>query len=397
MNQSARSSALAGWVGGAAIGLLLVLANLISDPDQLRPYAQSLLAVVLGAFPVLFLARTCITKSVRLAARSLAGPSTAVLLSYVVALVAGTPDRVGVYRVGQLASVLGFVLSASLMPWPRGMLQGICFVSSSFILVCGLTWIITGMPVPFELYANGNMVGGFIWALLFFSIVGWQSALTLVGRIGHATAVSVGVVLLGASLARGEWLASATAVVTYAAWHWLGCNRRRFVAWFLAVVSLVLLVSWGLPHIRTMSYWIGLAEVVRSYTGEPLFSGRERIWLALQAAVVERPLWGYGPGVSPREFTGIDLSAHNLFYQTSLQAGLVGLAALLAFLGSIWTLYYPGRKDSIVRCSGACFMGVLVREAFEVTLTQNLLVLGIPTWLAITAGLHRVVGRRQRR
>ena len=72
-----------------------------------------------------------------------------------------------------------------------------------------------------------------------------------------------------------------------------------------------------------------------------------------------------------------------------LQAGIVSLVVLGVTLWSIWLSLYNKRKDTIVRLAGSFLLGALVHEAFEVSLTQNNLTVGIIIWSIIAIGVGR--------
>jgi O-antigen ligase len=78
-------------------------------------------------------------------------------------------------------------------------------------------------------------------------------------------------------------------------------------------------------------------------------SGRSEQWKAIPYALAESPVWGWGPGTGKDvawKYTGRHLGWHALYLQMMGETGLAGVAAMLAFLG---TLIYRGVRHRL-RC-----------------------------------------------
>ena len=128
--------------------------------------------------------------------------------------------------------------------------------------------------------------------------------------------------------------------------------------------------------------------------GKSLFTGRERLWPFLATLISRHPLLGYGPGALPAAFLDTDRSSHSLYLQISLQSGVFGLVLFLLLMGRIWSFYWVGRDDPIVRLSGAFLTGILVHQTFEVSLTQNELPIGLVQWLILGMGVSQILKRQ---
>src|SRR5699024_8879373 len=135
------------------------------------------------------------------------------------------------------------------------------------------------------------------------------------------------------------------------------------------------------------SWGIELNDLVVRLTGRRLFSGRDLFWSELVSAIQASPFIGYGAGTLAENFTDYEWSSHNLYLQIMLQAGLVGLVALFTFFTTIWRLLWGGRHHPAVRLTAAFFIGIVLREVFEVSMIQNNLQTGAFTWLIVGAGL----------
>ena len=53
----------------------------------------------------------------------------------------------------------------------------------------------------------------------------------------------------------------------------------------------------------------------------------------------------------------------------------------------IWSLYYLNKKNKIVKISASYFVGVLIHQVFELSLTQNNLPFGLIAWVIIAIGI----------
>lgn len=114
--------------------------------------------------------------------------------------------------------------------------------------------------------------------------------------------------------------------------------------------------------------------------GKPLETGRQIIWPLLLDQFWLYPVFGYGrtdPGyLLDADYFG--LSAHNLYLQTAFEFGSVGLALLmLVFIVQHARLDGPSAAAFHGR---ALLCAVLVREMFEVSLTENNFSFGILIW-----------------
>lgn len=83
-------------------------------------------------------------------------------------------------------------------------------------------------------------------------------------------------------------------------------------------------------------------------------------------------------------------SAHNLFLQIGLQTGIVGLLLLALLCASLilGVRSRPGGEVTPVqRFVATCIVMVIIQNVFEVYLLQNLLSVGICSWILIGMGM----------
>ena len=117
-----------------------------------------------------------------------------------------------------------------------------------------------------------------------------------------------------------------------------------------------------------------------TYTGKNFFSGRQMLWGNLIEAISLRPFFGYGLNALPNLVVDTNLSSHNLYLQTLLQGGFVGMFLLAAFMARI--LRDIQRTD--LAPEGAAYIcAVIFNECFEPTITQTGFVYGCVTWMIL--------------
>ena len=124
-------------------------------------------------------------------------------------------------------------------------------------------------------------------------------------------------------------------------------------------------------------------------------SGRDRIWDNLIDVINTKPLLGHGTGVLPLDVAGISLSSHNLYIQTALQNGWIGLALLLLLFYMIWLSYFRSKDLYYTRLSASFFIGIMVYQSFEVVLTQNKMDTALVFWLIISVGISNSIYKKQ--
>ncbi|MGF1596164.1 MAG: O-antigen ligase family protein [Acidimicrobiales bacterium] len=121
-------------------------------------------------------------------------------------------------------------------------------------------------------------------------------------------------------------------------------------------------------------------ESATEATGRTLNSGRQEIWPIVIGQIGERPILGWGTAAEASDFTGLPLSAHNLFLQVGLQVGLAGVAVLLMLFWGIWRV--ASRVFDPVSRPYAQGLTVFVffHSLSEVFLFQNSLGIGLSFW-----------------
>ncbi len=118
--------------------------------------------------------------------------------------------------------------------------------------------------------------------------------------------------------------------------------------------------------------------------GEETESSAEEIGAAIRAL---------NKFVDPAEREGVAKSAHNLFLQIGLQTGIVGLSLLALLCASLIfgvRSRLGGEVTPVQRFVATCIVMVIMQNVFEVYLLQNLLSVGICSWILIGMGMGAV-------
>lgn len=380
--------ALARPLGVTLLALAVVTAAVARHP--LGDAGSLLLGTVMAAGAVILLTRAASRRS--LPRRAVAVAVAAIPVMAIYALSAVAHGDAGAYsNVAQLALAVTFALGASQVPWGATAVTHAHRVYSTVVVGLALWWAALGFPVLFRgPLGHPNAVGQFTLLASFFAL----AALAVPRRhrlprvLVWLSLASAGA-LLAASGSRAVWLAAVTSGFAYVTWPILARRRWGFHLTFVVAMAAVTFLTWLYLIAPDHAWGWRLDEVVRAVTGQSLFSGRQRFWGDVWTAIAARPWLGHGAGAVADDFTSLGWSAHNLYMQTALQVGLLGLAGLWLLLGTIWSQLWAGRRDRIVRLAAAFLLGTLVHQVFEVSLTQNNLATGLTTWLIVAVGLER--------
>lgn len=121
-------------------------------------------------------------------------------------------------------------------------------------------------------------------------------------------------------------------------------------------------------------------QMTMEITGKNLASGRQVVWPIVIDSISSNLLLGMGASAGLSDFSDFTFSAHNLFIQTALQTGLIGLTFLILIIFFTFRLISLSFNSKLYKASISAFAGILIMQSFEVTLTQNNLSLSLPIW-----------------
>jgi len=382
------SKALLGLIGLTMLGLMIPAATF--SRQLLGEMGSAVLAVVLlsGALVILF--RASLIHSLSRQMFTILIAALPVIAVYAISALLH-PEFTALSNLAQLVLVVVFLLGFSLIKWDKTSLKPLFWIFSTLLISHTLWWFAAGMPHIFRGFmGNPNTLGLFALLLTFVPLLMlYLSRRNSVLKFVALLAGFSGMVLVYASTSRAIWLAAAVALVVFVVWPIIAKSRFLFHVSLLVVFAASIATTWLYIAAPNHSWGWQLQELSLRYTGKGFFSGRHRYWDDLAAAIEARPWFGYGAGTVAETFTGLDKSAHNLYLQTSLQVGMLGLGALLLLLWVVWGQLWPGRKSILVRLSAAFFLGILTHQIFEVSLTQTNLATGFLVWLILAIGLSQ--------
>jgi O-antigen ligase len=378
----------------AVLWLLLplsVIGSLLHRTDAFELLGALFLAVTVFVGMTRLLVQVVILKSIP---KSIVKPllmSISFVLIYAIRWMYGDLDVKGLTMTLQLAAVLSFLWGGAFFCWDRARTRVFFIVVVMFFVANAVLWLNARSLTMFRgLLTHSNSLGGYLFALIFFPVLMVFTERQTWKWLGVMSTM-VGLTLLAATTARAVWLAVLVCCVTLLAWPFICRHRLLFRGWLIVLFLGLFVTAQQYVALARYDYARDLNRFVRELTfGKQLFSGREAMWLVLGQAIWERPLFGHGPGVSIADLSGIfGLSAHNFYMQTAVQVGLFGLTVFLFLVLSIWDVYWYGRMNQGVRVAGAFTTGFLAHQMFEVSLTQNNVVLGVLAWLVIGVGISK--------
>lgn len=242
---------------------------------------------------------------------------------------------------------------------------------------------------------NANTIGSYAYFLSFLPLlylVGYGKTL----KKSRILMISVLMALvIFATDTRSILLSVGFTLMTFILWKFISARKFLFNLYFLAILAFNYFVIVVYPKIYTWNSYPKLNELSLRYTDKPLLTGRNTIWGQLVDLITLKPWLGYGSNVVPEDFLTTSLSAHNLYLQIGLQTGIIGISLLLIFLFFIWRSFWKNRHDSKVILASCFFIGVIIHQLFEVTLTQNQFGIGLLQWIIIGFGLNFALNKNK--
>lgn len=295
----------------------------------------------------------------------------------------------GLERVVQAIVMMTTLAVTTSYKWSSSQLRVFRVVISLFLFAACLYWLSSGMPRNYFSFVYDHSNGFAV--ILSAAIVG-----LLIASNGRPSILERAMILLAFSLlafSNSRSALASTLVMLVFLWIASRINRlhtyQRFIRiGFVSVLVFVGAFSLLYPALYETPLGNSLEQMSRAYLDKNFFSGRQVIWSQVLHIIGERSLFGWGLDATPSDFIDTQYSSHNLYLQTILQIGLVGLGLLLLLLWTLVRHYYRG--ISVRGSIGvATVLGVLVHECFEVSLTQNNFEYGLWYWVVfgITASL----------
>ncbi|MBP1917178.1 O-antigen ligase [Lederbergia galactosidilyticus] len=275
----------------------------------------------------------------------------------------------------------------------------ICFIAASIVWKKNHVKTFSALSfltVPFLLYfafidkeaLNPNTLGGYAFLLSFFPLLYFSY---YAKNFQTTRRLFIAIILLGLIFfteTRSVILSIAFIFLTYFLWNRIINSKLKFKLYFGFIAAFCFTFTVIYPKLdKYLPNYDYLNYQMIKYTGKSIHSGRDFIWSNLIDVINQKTLLGYGSGALPSDFFDSTLSAHNLYLQITLQVGLVGMALFVIFLYSIWKRFWLNRFDQKVRFSAAFFIGIIIYQLSEVSLTQNNFSFALIQWLIIGVGL----------
>lgn len=377
-------------IGLTLLGFMIPIAtlsrNLLGEPGSI------VLSGILLSGSLIILARAALIQALPRQLLVTLGAASPILVIYGLSTMVHF-ELSAVTNLAQLALVLGFMAGLSFVKWERSSLSPLFWIFSVTLFVHVLWWLAAGSPDIFQgPMSHPNGLALFAFLLAYVPLMVWRASRHFGAmRLAALPAALCSAILLYASTSRASWLAAVVAISVFMLWRPVITRGRWWfhLTFLFVIVSTIVATS---LYMVAPSYAWGwqLNELTIEITGKNLFSGRQLFWGDLTKAVIERPWLGHGAGAIAETFTGYSWSAHNLYLQTALQVGLVGLGALTLLLWVMWAQLWRGRRSFAVRLAAAYFLGILVHQVFEVSLTQNNLANGFLIWFIMAVALSHV-------
>ena len=294
-----------------------------------------------------------------------------------------------------LAILFTFLTFTTQFYWDYRTVRAASRCTLVYIAILFAHWTSSGCVTQFSSFmGNPNALGVFTAATLLFPVAfiayPRTDALRSRDRFERSYALFIvfcALLLTLQSESRSSLLLLITAAGTYLGWPAITQSRLLFRLTFFSFCLAAGLLIYSQAFLIEDLTNAGISDVVLQHTNKRLDSGRGKLWRPLLELVWQRPYLGYGSGAGTQHFLSNEHSAHNLYVQTMLQSGIIGISLFGAFLYQLWMMLCPARSYFLARLSGAAFAGIIIQQNFEICLTQNNLSIGLVYWFLISMGL----------
>lgn len=300
-------------------------------------------------------------------------------------------DFTGMNRVVQCCCIIMCCIANS---WLDRRFTDLRFVRNVILLqllLFVIWWPLTGFVTNYysAFYGHGNILGGVLLGYLAIVVYIQRTQKT-----GNKMIYYVMYALMAFLLLMTNSRSAMLTIAVFLVGLWFVSCRKEKAAFrrsvLLLAASMMAVVAFTVIYPQLLNTELGtqLELFSREYLNKNFFSGREVIWKNLEDLIVKSPYIGYGLDRIPGDFFSTDFSSHNLWLQTALQGGFVGIVTLLLFYLNAIRVAVDRRFPQwrIAVAFGAAF---IVHECLEVSLTQNNLPVGMIVWFFLglmTAG-----------
>lgn len=239
-----------------------------------------------------------------------------------------------------------------------------------------------------DMYESTNILGIGMYIDILFLVWALNTIDVKTFRILVVIAILSGLSVIILSETRSVLLGLAVSLLTYCMLKIKSKFMPPLIFYSLFVAS-ILLISYYISTSHTTNF----EEI--EVGNKQVYTGREEIWPVVLLSISDSPIYGHGSGAEATTNTiannkldvhYIGLSAHNHHLQLLYQIGLLGFIPFLLFVKNLFYTLIKVDKSLL----GASFLiGILFQQNFEVLLTQNNFILGIPLWVSILANFQQ--------
>lgn len=257
-------------------------------------------------------------------------------------------------------------------------------VLSFFIL-----FLATGMNIPFKgIFNSQNTTAPILLSYIYFLIIALWSVRGSLLKLIFGFSIVIALFLFAKTEVRSAYLSIIAGLILWSLWPWI--TKRKILFWVTIYSGYLMIIGVMVVLAIISSFNISdYGQLAIKYTGADLTTGREKIWLPVFEKVLEKPFLGYGLGINARQLIGAEVnSAHNLYLQTAMQSGFLGLLSIIGIFHMIWSRLLSLKDNKSARLTAAFFVGILVHQTFEVALFSNQIYLGIIFWHILAMGYN---------
>lgn len=290
----------------------------------------------------------------------------------------------GAERILQAAIFLLTLISFSRYGWAEQRLAVLRRVIAALMVLSLVYWALSGRVTNYyaAFYGHGNAFAVVVVcaiAIILLSCGGYPSLQT------YLLLALCGMLLMFANsrsaIVTTLILISLTALLAWLDRRGLSCSK---VATVLFIAAIVAAGAFSILYPSLVGTPLGaeLEQLSREVLNKNFFSGREVVWKMVLDATRGHELFGLGLGMVPSLIYETSFSSHNLYLQTIMQSGIVGMGLLISIL---WLVV---RRLNRLRGWPACVgvslvVAILFHETLEVSLTQNNFDVGIMFWMLL--------------
>lgn len=299
-------------------------------------------------------------------------------------------------RLIQCALMVSVLIAASRFEWNQGSIRALNRALTLVVVASAAYWIVSGRVTNYyaAFYGHSNGFANVLICAIAVKII------EMLSRNGRRIAVwdiayfGICAILLSFANSRSAIFTVAAMIASFAVLALVGRKRRTTtlaIALFVGAAAIMLAFSVVYPSLYGTPLGTQLELLSREYLNKNFFSGREVVWNMVLHALRGHELFGLGLSMEPSMIYNTTFSSHNLYLQTMLQSGIIGL--VFVFLILLVVISRLSKHTNLIAYLGiALVIGIVVHEGFEVTLTQNNFSYGVMYWMVM--GLSMAICER---